>query len=154
MNQFYPNAVRSIAMDQAQGSGGLVTPPEENFNTDTMRGSLQQILSDNLGAYVSCEFLVGLQAMIKKEGILYSVGRSYLTLYEELSQNFIVCDIYSLKFVTFYLPGQRPGQAAGLRVPTVAVPGVGTVPAGPYGLGASGASGAVPAPAGQALSWG
>ena len=28
MNQFYPNAVRSIAMDQAQGSGGLVTPPE------------------------------------------------------------------------------------------------------------------------------
>ena len=135
MNQFYPNAVRSIAMDQAQGSGGLVTPAEENFNTDTMRGSLQQILSDNLGAYVSCEFLVGLQAMIKKEGILYSVGRSYLTLYEETTQTFMVCDIFSLKFITFYLPGQRPGQVGGSTVPTVNIPGVGEVPAGSYGLG-------------------
>ena len=136
MNQFYPNAVRSIAMDQARGSGGLVTPPEEDFNTDTMRGSLQQILSDNLGAYVACEFLVGLQAMIRKEGILYSVGRSYLTLYEETTQTFMVCDIFSLKFITFYLPGRRPGQVGASTVPTVTVPGVGEVPAGNYGLGA------------------
>lgn len=135
MNQFYPNAVHSIAMDQAQSTGGLVTPPEENFNTDTMRGSLQQILSDNLGAYVSCEFLVGLQAMIRKEGILYSVGRSYLTLYEEATQTFMVCDIFSLKFVTFYLPGQRPGQVGSSTVPMVFIPGVGEVPAGSYGLG-------------------
>ena len=78
MNQFYPNAVRSIAMDQAQGSGGLVTPPEENFNTDTMRGSLQQILSDNLGAYVSCEFLVGLQAMIKKAAAVRASKRAFV----------------------------------------------------------------------------
>ena len=50
MSQFYANAVRDIALNQAQESGGLVTPPEENFNTDTMRGSMQQILSDNLGS--------------------------------------------------------------------------------------------------------
>ena len=135
MNQFYPGAVCDMALNRANEGGGLVTPPEENFNTDTMRGSLQQILSDNLGAYVSCEFLVGLQAMIKKEGILYSVGRSYLTLYEETTQTFMVCDIFSLKFITFYLPGQRPGQVGGSTVPTVNIPGVGEVPAGSYGLG-------------------
>ncbi|WP_297718990.1 hypothetical protein [Intestinimonas sp.] len=135
MSQFYPDAVRNIAMDHAQSSGGLVTPPEENFNTDAMRGSLQQILSDNLGGYVACEFLVGLQAMMKKEGILYSVGRSYLTLYEPGTQTFMVCDIFSLKFITFYLPGQRPGQVGTSTVPTVTIPGVGEVPAGDYGLG-------------------
>lgn len=140
MSQFYPDGVRDIALNRAQENGGLVTPPEEDFNTDAMRGSMQQILSDNLGNFVVCEFLVGTQAMTRKEGILYSVGRSYLTLYEETSQTFIVCDIFSVKFVTFYLPGQRPGRTGSgqLNVPTVSVPGVGTVPAGPYGIGAQG----------------
>ena len=136
MNQFYPDGMRDIALNRANENGGLVTPPDENFNTDAMRGSMQQILSDNLGNFVVCEFLVGTQAMTQKEGILYSVGRSYLTLYEELTQTFVVCDIVSVKFVSFYLPGQRPGQTGGpLSVPTVNVPGVGQVPAGPYGLG-------------------
>ena len=115
MNQFYPDGMRDIALNRANENGGLVTPPDETFNTDAMRGSMQQILSDNLGNVV---------------------GRSYLTLYEELTQTFVVCDIFSVKFVTFYLPGQRPGQTGGpLSVPTVNVPGVGQVPAGPYGLG-------------------
>ena len=62
-----------------------------------------------------------------------------MTLYEEASQNFVVCDIFSLKFITFYLPGRRPGQPGnGVNVPTVTVPGVGTVPAGEYGLGTAG----------------
>ena len=136
MNQFYPDGMRDMALNRAQENGGLVTPPEEDFNTDAMRGSMQQILADNLGNFVVCEFLVGTQAMTRKEGILYNVGRSYLTLYEENSQTFVVCDIFSVKFVTFYLPGQRPGQSGGgISVPTVNIPGVGTVPAGPYGIG-------------------
>lgn len=138
MNQLYPAGMREVALSKAQENSVLTTPPEENFNTDAMRGSMQQILSDNLGLYVVCEFLVGTQAMTRKEGILYSVGRSYLTLYEESSQDFVVCDIFSLKFVTFYLPGQRPGRVAGsLNVPTVNVPGVGSVPAGPFGIGSN-----------------
>lgn len=136
MNQLYPDAMCDMALNRANENGGLVTPPEENFNTDAMRGSMQQILSDNLGLYVVCEFLVGTQAMTRKEGILYAVGRSYLTLYDETSQNFVVCDIFSVKFVTFYLPGQRPGRpGGGTNVPTVNVPGVGQVPQGPFGLG-------------------
>ena len=124
MSQFYPDGVRDIAINRANGNGGLVTPPEENFNTDAMQGSMQQILSDNLGTYVVCEFLVGTQAMTRKEGILYSVGRSYLALYEENSQTFIVCDIFSVKFVTFYLPGQRPGRPLmdNSEVPAIQMP--------------------------------
>lgn len=150
MSQFYPNAICDMAMNHANESGGLVTPPEENFNTDAMRGSMQQILADNLGLYTVCEFLVGTQAMTRKEGILYSVGRSYMALYDETSQNFVVCDIFSLKFVTFYMPGHRPGQTtASTSVPVVSVPGMGQAPSGQYGMGASGA-----APAGAMRSTG
>lgn len=136
MNQLYPDAMCDMALNRANENGGLVTPPEENFNTDAMRGSMQQILSDNLGLFAVCEFLVGTQAMTRKEGILYAVGRGYVTLYDEVQQDFIVCDIFSLKFVTFYLPGRRPGSTGGsLNVDSVNVPGVGQVPQGPYGLG-------------------
>ena len=57
-------------------------PPEQNFNTAAMNGSLQQFLADNLGEYVIVEFLVGTQTMTQKAGVLYAVGSSVLTLYE------------------------------------------------------------------------
>lgn len=108
MAQYYPGAAGSGAMTNADNSGSLVVPPEENFNTPAMQGSLQQFLADNLGEYVVVEFLIGTNAITRKQGVLYAVGRSVLTLYEETSQTFVVCDMFSVKFVTFYLPGQRP----------------------------------------------
>lgn len=112
MNSFYADSsTGNMPVNTARNPNqetDFVTPPEESFNTEAMRGSMQQILADNLGNYVVCEFLIGTQNMTKKEGILYFVGRSYVTLYEEISREYIVCDIFSIKFVTFYLPGQRP----------------------------------------------
>lgn len=92
-----------------QGESSIVTPPEGDFNTEAFQGSMQQILSDNIGQFVVCEFIIGTgPALTVKEGVLYSVGRSFLVLYEELNRNYVVCDMFSIKFVTFYLPGQRP----------------------------------------------
>ena len=73
---------------------------------------MQQFLSENLGQFVVIEFLVGTQTLSAKAGILYAVGTSVVTLYQELSQTFVTCDIFSIKFVTFYLPGRRPWQVA------------------------------------------
>lgn len=112
MNKLYPDGMTNMTLNSIQGNGELVTPPEENFSTEAMRGSMQEIFSDNLGQYVVCEFLIGTQATTYKEGILYSVARNYIVLYEENSQTFVVCDIFSIKFVTFYLPGQRPHLTA------------------------------------------
>lgn len=92
------------------GTQNIVTPPEESFDTQAMMGSMQQILSENLGQFVVCEFLIGTAATTKKEGILYSVGRSFMVLFEEMSKTYVVCDIFSVKFVTFYMPNQRPGR--------------------------------------------
>lgn len=139
MNQFYPDAMKEVTLSQIEDqSSSLTTPPPENFNTEAMRGSVQQMLSDNLGLYVVCEFIIGTQGLTKKEGILYSVGRNYFTLYEENTQTFVVCDVFSVKFITFYLPGRRPGQTGEIPVPTVQIPGVGQVPGGQYGLGQRG----------------
>ena len=108
MAQYYPGTAGDMALNGSGNSGSLVVPPEENFNTPAMQGSLQQFLADNLGEYVVVEFLIGTGTLTRKQGVLYAVGRSVLTLYEETSQTFVVCDIFSVKFVTFYLPGQRP----------------------------------------------
>lgn len=88
----------------------FTTPPPVDFDTEEMRGSIQLILSDNIGEYVVIEFLIGTDRIMRKQGILYFVGTSYVTLYDDMANNFIVCDIFSIKFVYFYFPGQRPNQ--------------------------------------------
>lgn len=116
MARLYPSAAQAVTYSTADMAGrsdaGINTPPEQNFNTPAMAGSMQQFLQDNLGEYVVVEFLIGTQTMTQKAGVLYAVGSSVLTLYDEVSQTFVTCDIFSVKFVTFYLPGRRPWQVA------------------------------------------
>ncbi|MCI8407130.1 MAG: hypothetical protein HFE43_09100 [Oscillospiraceae bacterium] len=108
MNSFFPSDIPESTMNNVRSGGSITTPPNEDFNTNSMNGSIQQILNDNLGSFVVCDFLIGTENMVHKEGILYFVGRNYVTLYEEVSMTYIVCDIFSIKFITFYQPGRRP----------------------------------------------
>ncbi len=82
--------------------------PQEDFDSEEMRGSMQAILSQNIGNFVVIEFLIGTGEIVRKQGMLYLVGRSFVTLYDEPANNFIVCDIFSVKFVYFFMPNQRP----------------------------------------------
>lgn len=110
--------------------------PNEGVSGVGMYGSIQEALADNLGLYAVCEFVVGTQSMETKEGILYSVGRSFVVLYDEKQQNFILCDVFSIKFVTLYMTGQRPWNLIRTPpVPMVEVPGVGMVPPSIFGIG-------------------
>ncbi len=84
------------------------TPPQNNFDTEEMIGSMQYILAKNIGEYVVAEFLIGTERLMRKQGILYFVGTSFVTLYDDQNNNFIICDIFSIKFVYFYFPGDRP----------------------------------------------
>ncbi len=124
----YPGPMGPGMNDAGQGATGIVTPPEQDFNTPAMAGSMQQFLSDNLGQYVIIEFLVGTQTITQKAGVLYAVGSSVVTLYEEVSQTFVTCDIFSVKFVTFFLPGHRPWQANHPLFPTSGMNGIAMAP--------------------------
>ena len=128
MARLYPEAMQNIALNNANTAAqesGINTPTPPDFNTPAMEGSLQQFLADNLGEYVVVEFLIGTQAVTTKSGILYAVGTSVVTLYQELSQTFITCDLFSVKFVTFYLPGHRPWQ---VNTPLFSQGDIGAIP--------------------------
>ncbi len=114
--------------EMGDGSGrtdNFYHPPQESFDSEEMRGSMQAILAQNIGAYVVVEFLIGTQETIRKQGMLYFVGRSFVTLYDEAVNNFIVCDIFSIKFVYFYMPGDRPRSNYNLLPSTNGEPGMG-----------------------------
>lgn len=119
---------RSDFSEEADGSrrmDNFNTPPQPVFDSEEMKGSMQAILSQNIGAYVVIEFLIGTEQMIRKQGMLYFVGRSFVTLYDENVNNFIVCDIFSVKFVYFYMPGDRPRYNYNALPPVSGEPGRG-----------------------------
>lgn len=86
--------------------------PTDQLNT-VYRGSMQEVLSQNTGLFVMIEFLVGTQTLVRKQGILYSVGISFLVLYDTAEETYVVCDLYSVKFVTFY--DERGENASGTQ---------------------------------------
>lgn len=112
--QMSRNPPETVTVPQSSTDGAaafaLRAIPQQNFDTPEMMGSMQMVLSHNIGEYVLVEFLIGTERLMRKQGILYHVGTSYITLYDDQNNNFIVCDIFSIKFVYFYFPGQRPGQ--------------------------------------------
>ena len=108
MPQFYPDGPATVSLNAIQETGSINTPPQEDFNTPALQGSMQQILSENLGKFVIADFLIGVSTIVRRVGIIYSVGRGYFTLYLEQYKAFEVCDIFSLKFVTFFPPGSEP----------------------------------------------
>ncbi len=111
--------------DGSRSMDNFNTPPQPSFDSEEMRGSMQAILAQNIGEYVVIEFLIGTGNIIRKQGMLYFVGRSFVTLYDEDVNNFIVCDIFSVKFVYFYMPGDRPRYNYNLLPPVSGEPGMG-----------------------------
>ncbi len=89
---------------------GFNPVPQQNFLSPELEGSVQKVLGNNIGQYVVMEFLIGSDTIVRKQGILYLVGTSYVVLYDDVIGNYIVCDLYAIKFTYFYAPGQRPNQ--------------------------------------------
>ena len=89
-------------------NSGIQVPAEPSFDNEAFRGSMQQLLQDNVGNYVTITFLIGTVTQVNRSGLLYAVGTSYVVLYDDANQQYDVGDLYAIKFVTFYLPGHRP----------------------------------------------
>lgn len=108
MRRLYGRADYIAAADGAAQMDNFEHPAQESFDSEEMRGSMQAILSQNSGNFVVIEFLIGTGEIVRKQGMIYLVGRSFITLYDEPANNFIICDIFSVKFVYFYMPNERP----------------------------------------------
>jgi len=62
----------------------------------------QGYLRSQIGARVKIEFLIGTNMLIDREGTLVDVGISYVVIREVDTDDLLLCDIYSIKFVRFY----------------------------------------------------
>ncbi len=82
----------------------------DEINSVAFNGSMQRILQDNIGAYVIIEFLIGTNNLVYREGRLYEVGISYVVLYDEKNDQYTICDLYAIKFVTYVSQGRRPSR--------------------------------------------
>jgi hypothetical protein len=59
-------------------------------------------LTTQIGKYVKIEFLIGTTMLIDREGILKQVGISYVVIEEAGTNDLVMCDIYSIKFVRIF----------------------------------------------------
>lgn len=55
-----------------------------------------------IGRKVTVEFLIGTNTLTDKTGTLLAVGANYILINEVESDDILLCDFYSIKFVTFY----------------------------------------------------
>ncbi len=72
--------------------------PETMTNTDFLPAYLKQFI----GRWVRCEFFIG-DTVEQRVGVLHDVGASYIIIDVIEPQTLIVCDIFSLRFVTIVL---------------------------------------------------
>ena len=97
------------------GAGREVPPPPPASASGSMSeaaysGSLQYILSQFVGEYCVVDFLFGTNVMVRREGFLYQVGSGYILLYQ--NGVYMVCDLYSIKYVAFTSPQNRTALSA------------------------------------------
>lgn len=90
-------------------------PASQDFDTQSFQGSMQQVLHENIGKYVIVDFLLGTNLLETRQGYLYDVAAQYIVLFDEINLHYVVCDVFTIKFVTFLLPNYRPGQVPALQ---------------------------------------
>lgn len=93
MSEIWPNIENNLPNDVIEAP----TTMEEVY-----RGSMKALLLRNVGNYVVATFLIGTQTTVSWEGILYDVGNDYIAIYQSGRDQYIVSDLYSLKYVEFY----------------------------------------------------
>ena len=79
-------------------TGDILNPEQTTMSTDYTQGYLKT----QIGKRVKVEFVIGTDMFIDREGILLEVGTSYIIIKETGTNDNLLCDMYSIKFVRFY----------------------------------------------------
>ena len=95
--------MRGTSMAGTQGTTMMGTTSmmsEQGPPPATDRSYIPGYLAANLGKNVRAEFVLGTGFYTDKTGILREVGTNYFVLEDYISHARIMCDLYSVKFVT------------------------------------------------------
>lgn len=84
------------------------TSPIDAFNqpqAQTMINNefLNSALTHFVGQLVQVEFLIGTNTLLDRTGTLLEVGANYIILNERDTDDLLICDFFSIKFVRVYL---------------------------------------------------
>ncbi len=109
-NRASSSGKNDLSSNRLNSSNPTSSPSGNNFSVpsgigyDAYQGSIQQIMRDNIGEYMDVEFLIGTNGLTTRSGRLTNVGVSYIVLYDRSKDRYMICDLYSVKFVTIYDP--------------------------------------------------
>jgi hypothetical protein len=88
------------------GMGPVPLPsvPPGEISPKTVEGTLYTpgYMKTQIGKKVRVEFLIGSNGTTDRVGTLMGVGASYILIRLEETDDIMLCDLYSIKFVTFY----------------------------------------------------
>lgn len=101
--EMHPGLPTGVPSGPPLGYGLAPTPPgEQSATTLTGIAYIPGYLKTQIGKRVKVEFLIGTNMFVDREGILVSVGTSYIIIQEAETDDLLLCDLYSIKFVRFY----------------------------------------------------
>lgn len=86
-----PSPIPGVTFSDAPGSPVFQ-------DTRYMQGYLRTLI----GRYVRVEFLIGTEQLRDREGTLVEVGISYIVIKEAQTDDNVMCDVFSIKFVTVF----------------------------------------------------
>lgn len=101
---FIPTFYRYPCPDFEERQQDLTFVPPDAMEDPTLKNInfTQAYLRTQIGKRVKIDFLIGTNLFIDKEGTLLEVGISYVVIREATSNAKVMCDLYSIKFVTIY----------------------------------------------------
>lgn len=100
--QFSTQPMQQMGFQQGTPGLSALDMSAEDGTIETNINYTQGYLRTKIGARVKIEFLIGTNMLIDREGTLTQVGISYVIIREIDTDDDLLCDIYSIKFVRFY----------------------------------------------------
>lgn len=97
-----PTPVTSPVTSPVDAPERMPTPPGTPpviVDTNFIQGYLRTLI----GQYVRVEFILGTNMFIDREGVLMDVGVDHIVIQEPETDDLVVADLYSIKFVRVYL---------------------------------------------------
>lgn len=77
-----------------------IPQPGPPVTTDT--GYIQGYLKTVIGRPIKAQFILGTNMFVDREGILEDVGIDHIVIREARTDDLLIADLYSIKFVTVY----------------------------------------------------
>lgn len=109
----YPLAPIGTTLPTGMPAGANLGPPPAIPDIANLPGEISPITTQNIlyvpgylksqiGRRIRVEFLIGTTGTTDRAGTLLGVGASYILIRLDDSDDVMLCDLYSIKFVTFF----------------------------------------------------